>query len=85
MLGLKTRKHPSNRIHHLLAPIKLILFRFSAWGKSSLGWYIGCKLHLVINKVGELLGFQVTSANVDDRYPVSNLTKNIYGKLFGDR
>lgn len=59
--------------------------RYAAWGKSSMGWYYGFKLHLVINDKGELLSFCLTPANVDDRTPVPELTQGILGKLFGDR
>lgn len=55
------------------------------WGKSSLGWYFGFKLHLIINEFGEILSFMITPANIDDRKPVPEMTKNLFGKLFGDR
>jgi Transposase DDE domain len=55
------------------------------WGKSSLGWYFGFKLHLIINEFGEILSFTITPGNVDDRKPVPEMTKNLFGKLFGDR
>ena len=55
------------------------------WGKNSVGWYYGFKLHLIVNDQGELLSFQLTAANVDDRKPVSDLTQSIFGKLFGDK
>jgi transposase len=55
------------------------------WGKSSLGWYFGFKLHLIINELGEILSFMITPANVDDRKPVPKMTKNLFGKLLGDR
>ena len=55
------------------------------WGKSSLGWYFGFKLHLIINEFGEIISFMITPANVDDRKPVPVMTKNLFGKLFGDR
>lgn len=58
---------------------------YGAWGKNSMGWYYGFKLHLLINERGELLAFQLTPANVDDRTPVADLTRGIIGKLFGDR
>lgn len=54
-------------------------------GKNSVGWFYGFKLHLVINDQGELLAFQVTPANVDDRKPVPTLVQGLFGKLFGDR
>ena len=55
------------------------------WGKNSVGWYYGFKLHLIINDRGELLAFQLTSANTDDRKPVPDLTQHLLGKLFGDK
>jgi hypothetical protein len=54
-------------------------------GKTSMGWFYGFKLHLVVNDQGELLAFQVTPGNVDDRTVVPRLTKGLTGKLFGDR
>jgi Transposase DDE domain len=54
-------------------------------GKSSMGWFYGFKLHLVINEQGELLGLTLTPGNVDDRRPVRKLVRQLWGKLFGDR
>lgn len=56
-------------------------------GKSTMGWFFGFKLHLIINDKGELLSFYLAKANVDDRdwEVISKLTENIFGKLFGDR
>jgi hypothetical protein len=54
-------------------------------GKSSVDWFYGFKLHLVVNDQGELLAFYLTPGNVDDRKPVPKLAKGLYGKLFGDR
>src|SRR3982750_1782524 len=58
---------------------------FAQRGKSSMGWFYGFKLHLVINDLGELLGFCLTPGNVDDRRPVAKLVQKLWGKLFGDR
>ena len=58
---------------------------FAHWGKSSLGWFFGFKLHLIINELGELLSFKLTPGNIDDRQPVPDLVKGIVGKLFGDK
>lgn len=55
------------------------------WGKNSVGWHFGFKLHLIINDKGELLAFKLTPANVDDRKRVPDMTKDLIGKLFGDR
>lgn len=58
---------------------------FAARGKSSMGYFWGFKLHLVVNDQGELLSFLLSPGNVDDRKPVPTLTKRLWGKLFGDK
>ena len=57
----------------------------AARGKTSLGWFYGFKLPLVVNDRGELLTFRLTPANVDDRQPVPRLARRLFGKLFGDK
>jgi Transposase DDE domain len=57
----------------------------AARGKTSVGWFYGFKLHLVVNDRGELLAFCLTRGNVDDRRPVPRLVTHLFGKLFGDR
>lgn len=56
-------------------------------GKSSMGWFYGFKLHLVINDKGEILSFYLSKANVDDRNAkaITKLTTQLFGKLFGDK
>lgn len=56
-------------------------------GKSTMGWFYGFKLHLIINDKGEILSFYLTKANVDDRNikVISSLTENIFGSIYGDR
>ena len=56
-------------------------------GQCSIGWFHGFKLHLIINDQGEILSFYVTKGNVDDRdwKHFSDMTKAIFGKLFGDK
>ena len=54
-------------------------------GKTSTGWFYGFKLHLVVNDRGEILAFQLTPGNVDDRQPVPQLVRGLSGKLFGDK
>lgn len=54
-------------------------------GKSSMGWFFVFKLHLVINDKGEILSLKVTKSNCDDRKPVLELSKNLHGKLYGDK
>jgi hypothetical protein len=54
-------------------------------GQSSLGWFFGLKLHLVVSERGDVLAFALTPGNVDDRKPVPRLAKRLFGKLFGDQ
>lgn len=54
-------------------------------GKTSMGWFYGFKLHIVVNDRGELLSFVVTAGNFDDRRPVPKLATDLWGKLFGDK
>jgi len=59
----------------------------AAKGKSTMGWFFGFKLHLIINDKGELLSFYLTKGNVDDRNIelMTAMTKEVFGKLFGDK
>jgi len=56
-------------------------------GKSTMGWFYGFKLHIVVNDKGELLDFIITQANVDDREPLkeNNILKRIFGSLYADK
>ena len=56
-------------------------------GKSTMGWFYGFKLHIIINDKGEILNFTITQANQDDRTPLKNerFLDKIYGKLFADK
>ena len=56
-------------------------------GKSSMGWFYGFKLHLVINHRGEVIAFCISPGNIADNNEgvLIKLTKKLLGKLFGDR
>jgi hypothetical protein len=54
-------------------------------GKTTMGWFFGFKLHLIINDRGELLAAKLTPGNVDDREPVPDMIGHLSGKLFGDK
>jgi hypothetical protein len=59
----------------------------AARGKSSMGWFYGFKLHLVVNERGELTSFMLTPGNVADNNPKlgAKLCRSLSGKLYGDR
>ena len=54
-------------------------------GKSSVGWFFGFKLHLIVNDKGEILAFHISTGNKDGRAPVEEMAKELFGKLFGDK
>ncbi len=54
-------------------------------GKTSTGWFFGFKVHFLFNEYGELLEVALTPGNVDDRQPVPQMMKRIFGKIFADR
>ncbi len=63
----------------------------AARGKTSVDWFFGFKLHLIVNEVGQLLNAQLTPGNVDDRRPIPERTcphlllKGLFGKFFAAR
>jgi Transposase DDE domain len=60
---------------------------FATKGKSTMGWFYGFKLHLIINDKGGILSFYLTQAIVDDRNikVIKSLTENIFGSIYADR
>lgn len=56
-------------------------------GKSTIGWFFGFKLHIIINDKGEIINFVITQGNVDDREPLNSesFIKSVFGKLYADR
>jgi transposase len=57
----------------------------AARGKTSVDWFFGFKLHLVVNDRGELLNIMLTPGNTDDRTPVPQLLQQLFGKVFADK
>ena len=76
--ALAVCKNPRISQHHVFAST-------AQRGKTSTGWFFGLKLHLVVNHRGEILSFCLTPGNTDDRKPVEQLTKKLWGKVFGDK
>lgn len=56
-------------------------------GKSSTGWFYGFKLHLVINNLGQMTNFLISSANVSDNNAevLNYLLGNLKGHCFADK
>jgi hypothetical protein len=73
----KTKRTNANKVFKGMA----------AMGKSTVGWFYGFKLHIVINDRGEILNFMISQGNMDGRTPLKSesFLKKIFGKLFGDK
>ena len=50
-----------------------------------MGWFFGFKLHIIIDDKGDLISVNVTKGNVDDRKVLPEITKGLWGKIFGDK
>jgi hypothetical protein len=70
---------PIDICHPCRAKANKVFKDLAQWGKNSIGWYYGFKLHLIVNDRGELLASQLTPGNTDDRKPVPDLTKDLMG------
>jgi len=59
----------------------------AARGKSTVGYFFGFKLHIVVNDMGDIIDFVITPGNIDDRQPLkdTNFLKKVWGKLFADK
>ena len=57
----------------------------AARGKTSMGWFFGFKLHLVFNHLREIVAIKVTRGNVHDAAALPELSRDLAGKIFGDK
>lgn len=71
--------------HNLREKRHKVFKALASKGKTSTGWFFGFKLHFIFNTKGDIVRLQITRGNVDDRTPVMDLTKEITGKLIGDK
>lgn len=55
------------------------------YGRTSVGWFFGLKIHLVINQHGELIAFKVSKGNVHDGVAAKSLLESLEGLAFGDK
>ncbi len=56
-------------------------------GKTSVGWFYGLKLHLIVNQYGQLCNFMITPGHVSDNNSkvLQTLFKNLQGIFFGSK
>ncbi len=62
-----------------------VFAEYAGRSKTSMGWFFGFKLHLIINEKGEVLGIQLTPGNTDDRKPLPDSVVGLQGSLYGDK
>lgn len=55
------------------------------YGKTSVGWFFGLKIHLVVNNNGELIAFKITQGNRHDAAVAQSLLESLRGLAFGDK
>ncbi len=53
-------------------------------GKSSMGWFFGCKLHLIMNQSGELVSTALSNGHLSDVKMVEQLVAGLEAKLYAD-
>jgi len=57
----------------------------AARGKTSMGWFFGFKLHIVFNHLREIVALKLTRGNVHDAGALPELSRDLAGKIFGDK
>jgi hypothetical protein len=57
----------------------------AARGKTSMGWFYGLKLHLVINHKGQIMALKITPGNTADSTVLDEITQHLRGKLYADK
>jgi hypothetical protein len=57
----------------------------AARGKTSMGWFFGLKLHVVINHKGQVMALRITPGNTADSTVLDKITQHLTGKLYADK
>jgi hypothetical protein len=57
----------------------------AARGKTSMGWFYGLKLHVVINHKGEIMALKITPGNTADSAVLDEITRHLTGKVYADK
>lgn len=54
-------------------------------GKTTMGWFYGLKLHLIVNHKGQIMAMRITPGSKDDRKALLNIVRGLKGKCFADK
>ena len=61
------------------------LCKIASRGKSSMGWFYGCKLHIAMNQYGEIACSALSNGHIADIKMVEQLVEGLEAKLYADR
>lgn len=62
-----------------------IFKELAARGKSTMGWFYGLKLHLIVNDKGQNMTVKIMPGNTDDRAALLGIARNLKGKCYADK
>jgi hypothetical protein len=71
--------------HNLRTPRHKKFQGIALRGKGTMRWFYGFKLHLIVSYRGEIVAAKLTTGNVHDTKPVSELADGLTDKLYGDK
>lgn len=57
----------------------------AARSKSTMGWFFGLKLHLILNHKSEIMAIKITPGTTDDRKALKDMVKTLQGKCYADK
>jgi hypothetical protein len=52
--------------------------------KTTMGWFYGFRLHIIVNELLHILNFKITTATVDERVALEMMWKDIFGMIIAD-
>ena len=76
LLVYKNKRIP--RSHHALDDI-------ASRGKSSIDWFYGCKLHLLMNSEGQIVNTVLSTGHIADIRKIEELVDGLLTTAYGDR
>ena len=54
-------------------------------GKTTMGYFYGFKVHLVLNHTGHIINYSLSSGELHDLHKTFELLKNLWGSAYGDK
>jgi hypothetical protein len=57
----------------------------AARGKTTMGWFLGLKLHIAINHKGQIMAVKLTPGNTSDSSVFADLMKGLLGTCYADK